>query len=86
MRGRKGEYPATISTLGLKAIYDNLDSDEELSLAIHNAVKGSAKDGWRNNSVKRKKVHMKIKQVLSNASDEKVDSIVNIIAKYPKEY
>jgi type I restriction enzyme R subunit len=47
MKGHGRVYPTTISTLGMKALYDNLGKNEALTIKVHQAVKRNAKDGWR---------------------------------------
>ena len=62
-------YPSSLNTRAKQALYDNLDKDEVLALAVHNAVRESMQDDWRGNSVKIKKVKNAIKAVLMNDED-----------------
>ena len=59
-----GAYPATMNTRGKRALYDNLRKDEELALAVDEAVRSSRQDDWRGNSFKVKKVRNAIRAVL----------------------
>jgi|GEM_PF-805031 len=59
-------YPASLNTRAKQALYDNLDKDEVLAVAVHNAVRESMQDDWRGNSVKIKKVKNAIKAALNN--------------------
>jgi type I restriction enzyme, R subunit len=59
-----GAYPATMNTRGKRALYDNLRRDEELALAVDEAVRSSRQDDWRGNSFKVKKVRNAIRAVL----------------------
>lgn len=87
VKGRKGTYPILISTLGMKALYDNLDKNENLTIKVHKAVKDSAKDGWRDLSVptKIKKVRRAVSEALNSDDEEFVSYIMNIISRH-KEY
>ncbi|MEX2345574.1 MAG: HsdR family type I site-specific deoxyribonuclease [Balneolaceae bacterium] len=49
-------YPENVKSEGQKALYDNLNNDPELTLTIDNAVRYTAKDGWRENKIKKRQV------------------------------
>ena len=51
-----GNYPTTITSAGLRALYDNLDGDEELALELDHAVREARRDDWRGNKVKEREV------------------------------
>jgi type I restriction enzyme R subunit len=58
-------YPRSLNTPGKRALYDNLDKNEALALAVDRAVRESRQDDWRgNNSFKVKRVRLAIKAVL----------------------
>jgi type I restriction enzyme R subunit len=62
-----GAYPVTMNTPGKRALYDNLDKDEALALAIDAAVRASRQDDWRSNPFKVKKVRNAIRAALEPA-------------------
>jgi len=62
-----GAYPATMNTSGKRALYDNLDKDEALALAVDSAVRASRQDDWRSNTFKIKKVKNAIRAALASA-------------------
>ncbi len=64
-------YPATVKSAAQKALYDNLDKDEALALAVDKAVHNSRQDDWRGHAMKIKRVKFAIKAVLESASQEK---------------
>lgn len=73
---------------GKKALYDNLDEDENLVLRIHKAIKENAQVGFKDgNKMKVKKLRIAIAKVLkvSDWKDEKVSEIFEI-AKMQGEY
>ncbi len=61
-----GAYPATMNTPGRRALYDNLDQDDALALAVDAAVRGSRQDNWRSNPFKIKKVRNAIRVALES--------------------
>ena len=76
-------YPPTLNTRAKRALYDNLDRDEVLAVAVHNAVCDSMQDGWRDNSFKVKKVKNAIKAVLPN--EDHTDRVLELV-KQQYEY
>jgi type I restriction enzyme R subunit len=57
-------YPKTVDTPARRALYDNLEQNEALALAVDSAVRTSRQDDWRSNSFKVKKVKLAIKNAL----------------------
>ncbi|MCF6431075.1 HsdR family type I site-specific deoxyribonuclease [Leisingera sp. MMG026] len=54
--GHGNVYPESMSTAGKKALYDNLDSDEDLAIKVDQVVRDTAPYGWRGNAMKERKV------------------------------
>jgi len=81
------EYPATINTQGKRALYDNLDRDEPLSIVMDEAVIYGKYDDWEGNPTKEKHLKNKVvKPVLEEYKKlEKLDPIFEII-KQQKDY
>ena len=61
-----GAYPATMNTPGKRALYDNLDRNEALALAVDAAVRASRQDDWRSNPFKIKKLRNAIRDALAS--------------------
>jgi type I restriction enzyme R subunit len=80
----EGSYPQTINTGPRRALYDNLDKDEELAVRLDSAILDIKKDGWRGNRFKEREVRAAIKSVLG-ANDELVNQIFTIVEKQ-REY
>lgn len=76
-------YPPSLDTRAKRALYDNLERDEVLAVAVHNAVCDSMQDGWRDNSFKIKKVKNAIKAVLPN--EHHTDRVLELV-KQQHEY
>lgn len=65
--GSMGGYPASVKTQAQRALYNNLNQDEVLALAVDAAVCDKLQDGWRDHMVKTKLVRNAIKAVLEQA-------------------
>ena len=50
--GASEDYPGSLSTPALRALYNNLGNSEKLALKVHEALL-SRQDGWRGNPIKR---------------------------------
>jgi type I restriction enzyme R subunit len=77
------EYPSTLSTRARRALYDNLDRNEQLALALDQAILRTRKDGWRDNIIKEREVRYAIEEVVSDKV--KANEILEIV-KQQSEY
>ena len=68
--GGPGGYSAGLDTSAKRTLYNNLNKDETLALAIDEAVHISRMDGWRGNTMKTKRVRLAIKAVLEQAYND----------------
>ena len=59
-----------MNTGARQALYDNLDKNAGLALAVDNAVMANRQDDWRNNAFKVRKVRLAIKEVLDAAAHD----------------
>jgi type I restriction enzyme R subunit len=57
-------YPSALDTPARRALYDNLERNEALALAVDAAVRANRQDDWRNNPFKVKKVRNAIREAL----------------------
>ena len=71
------EYPTSLNTGAKRALYDNLDKNEYIALAVDYAVLSSKKDGWRGHKVKQKEVRYAVKRVLND--DLLTDEIFELV-------
>lgn len=76
-------YPSSIKTPAQKALYDNLDQDENLSLVLDEAVQYTKNAGWRDGGIREKKVRLAVLSVLKD--EKKTDEMMKII-KAQSEY
>ena len=63
-------YPSTMNTGARQALYDNLDRNAGLALAVDIAVLANRQDDWRNNAFKVRKVRLALKDVLDAAGHD----------------
>ena len=76
------EYPKTINSKAKRALYDNLESNEQLAISIDRKVKEDRYDGWRGNKIKERGIRNVIKQVLESfgITDEKdIEKVMNLV-------
>lgn len=81
------EYPLSINTQAKRALYDNLDKDEPLTIAMDSAIIYGKYDDWEGTLSKEKHLKNKVvKPILEQYNKvEKLEEIFNII-KQQKEY
>ena len=65
--GAGSAYPATLNTPARRALFDNLERDEALALAVDHAIRANAQDGWRDHARKTKIVRNAIRAVLETS-------------------
>ena len=73
------DYPGSLTSPAKRALYDNLDRDEPLALAVDRAVQESRMDRWRDNKVKEKLVRNAIREAVGN--EGRADRIFEIVKK-----
>jgi len=80
------EYPNTIDTPSRQIMYDNLDNNEKIALAVDEAIMSSKADSWRGSKIKEKTIFLAIKNVLHkfNILDEQKVKEIFDIAQQPK--
>lgn len=76
-------YPSTLTTNAKRALYDNLNNDEMLALALDNVIQSTKLDDWRDHHLKEKQLMLAVKALLKD--DEKTKELMKII-KAQNEY
>ncbi|GFG50767.1 restriction endonuclease subunit R [Mycolicibacterium agri] len=64
------DYPESIDTDAKRALYDSLDRDEELALAVDKAVRDNKRADWIGNALRERRVENAIIDVLPDGFDE----------------
>jgi type I restriction enzyme R subunit len=81
--GHGNLYPESMSTSGKKALFDNLDGDEDLAIRVDQAVRDTAPFGWRGNAMKERKVRRSLEPFFDDPA--KMERIFEIL-KNQNEY
>ena len=77
-------YPTRLKTRAKRALYDNLDQNEDLALRIDTAVRNTKKEGWIGNRFKEREVINAIRESLAGY-DYSLDDVFNLV-KNQDEY
>jgi type I restriction enzyme R subunit len=80
-RPNETKYPKTLDTRAKRALYDNLDHDEELAKVLDYEVIYNKKDDWRGNRIKEKEVLYAIKKHIKD--EEKLKKIFELVKNQP---
>jgi type I restriction enzyme R subunit len=76
-------YPMSINSRAKQALYDNLDGNEELSVAVDHAVRYTKLDDWKDGGIKEKMVRIAVGKLVEDPL--KVVELMEII-KAQDEY
>ncbi|MCG2738435.1 MAG: HsdR family type I site-specific deoxyribonuclease [Candidatus Methanoperedenaceae archaeon] len=80
---RSEAYPKTLNSRAKRALYDNLDQDEELTMALDDEICHTKKDGWRGNIIKEREVKYVIKKHVKKETDvERIFELVKNQSEY----
>ena len=74
-------YPKSLNTGAKRALYDNLDKNEELAIAINRDILATRKDDWRGNVIKEREV---LYAIQSHIQDEtEAERIFELVKNQP---
>ena len=81
-------YPSSLNSDARRALFDNLNQDESLAIAVDEKIMTTKKDAWRDNRVKLREVKYAIKGVLKEhgISDEQVLEKIFDLVKNQRDY
>lgn len=79
----ESEYPPSLTTKAKRALYDNLDKNETLALALDNVIQDTKQDDWRDHPLREKQLMLAVKRLIKD--EEKTKTLMNII-KAQSEY
>lgn len=80
----QSSYPPSVNTTPRRALYDNLEQNEELAVRVDTAICEVKKADWRGNRFKEREVQFAIKSVLGDDGDL-VNTIFEIV-KAQRDY
>ena len=82
---QRGEtYPKSLITTAQRALYDNLDQNEEKAVALDGAIRAVKKDDWRGNKFKEREVKREIKRYLEDPED--VERVFTLVKEQRGDY
>jgi type I restriction enzyme, R subunit len=81
-RPNETRYPKAMDTRAKRALYDNLDRNEELAVVLDYEVIYTKKDDWRGNRIKEKEVLYAIKKHIKD--EGKLKEIFDIVKSQPE--
>jgi type I restriction enzyme R subunit len=81
-------YPKSIDSNSKRALYDNLDNNEEAALKVDEAILKNKPDDWRGNVIKEREVKLAIRRALEecNIHDEDQVELVLALARNQNDY
>ena len=83
LRGNTNSYPAQFDTDGKRALYDNLNKDEDLAMRVYNTIKSNAEVGFREHNARKRLLKAAIKRV-HGVPEDKVDILLQIAIANPE--
>lgn len=66
---KESSYPKRLDSKAKKALYDNLNQNEELAISIDEAVRNVKKDDWRGNRIKEREVRNALREFIQDEHD-----------------
>lgn len=76
-------YPPAINTPAKQALFDNLDQNENLAVAIHTVILQTKKDNWRGHTQKEREV---LQAIYKQVEDEALARQIFELVKQQNEY
>lgn len=80
---KSSSYPKSLNSNAKRALFDNLDHDDKLAIALDYEICHTKKDGWRGNKIKEREVKYAIRKNIQD--DEEVERIFELV-KNQSEY
>ncbi|MBC8509328.1 MAG: type I restriction endonuclease subunit R [Chloroflexi bacterium] len=81
--GGGSSYPKTLNSSAKRALYDNLDQNEALALALDGDIRATRKDDWRGHVIKEREVRYVIQEYIEDeAETERIFELVKNQTEY----
>ncbi len=78
------DYPKTLNTKAKRALFDNLNRNEQLALQIDAAIIAVKKDDWRGNNQKEREIKIAIAELIED--EALAATIFDIVEKQTQDY
>lgn len=74
-------YPSVINSPAKRALYDNINRDENFVVELDEAIKKTKKDNWRGNPIKERAIKIVVAEILNkyNINHLDIDTIFNLV-------
>lgn len=72
-----GDYPRSLTTKAKRALYDNLEKNEILALAVDNVIQNTKQDDWRSHKIKEKRIMLAINGLIQD--EERTKALMKIV-------
>jgi type I restriction enzyme R subunit len=82
--GASPDIPSTLNTKGKRALYNNLNQNEELALQLDSAIRAVRPDAWRGTPQKERVIQRKMYEILGDV--EEVERIFLIVKQQKEDY
>lgn len=82
--GKSDDTPSSIKTIGMRAIYNYLDNNEDLTIACELAIQNSKKEGFRENIQKQNEIKEAIYEVIKD--EIKTEEIYHLVEDNKFDY
>jgi type I restriction enzyme R subunit len=79
-------YPSTLETAAQRALFDNLDGNEELALRVDVAIRSTKKDSWRGSKMKEREIRNAIRRTVDSVYPPVDIDIICELVKHQNEY
>jgi len=82
------EYPPSLNSPAKRALYDNLEKNEELALELDREIINKRHDGWKGNMIKEKHLKLVIREtraIYGKTDENELESIFELVKKQ-REY
>jgi type I restriction enzyme, R subunit len=77
-------YPQRLKTTALRALYDNLNKNEDLAVQLDREILSVRKDDWRGNRIKEREVLYVIRDLISDEAE--AERIFELVKNQTKDY
>lgn len=86
--GSSTRYPNSLDTNAKRALFDNLNKNEDLAIALDDKIRKTKKAGWKGHTIKKREVRLAIINILKEYGIEETEEIDRLfeIVKGQKEY
>ncbi len=72
-------YPNLLNTRARRALYDNLENDEQLAVTLDTVIKQTKRDDWRGSRIKEREIQLRHSEVLSD--ENQTNQIFELVKK-----